>query len=187
MATALGFTHQGYLDVPVTKPATEFFDGRLIQKMSPLGRHVLLQAALTTRVWLWDASRHLGRAGPEWDYDLVLADGSVARVVPDVAYLSYERVPRDAPDAAQVPRVAPSVAFEILSPNDPNRPNVKRKMALYREAGANAIVIVDERTRSITLEEGQARRTYREGDVLEIAAMPGFRLDIAEYFCETEL
>ena len=187
MQMPIGFTPEGWLDVPVTKPATEYFDGRLVQKMSPLGGHARLQGAMVFFVTMWNRTGPYGRTGPEWDFDLVLPDESVARVVPDIAFLSYERIPRDQPQLAQVPRMAPTVAFEILSPNDPNRPNVQRKMALYRLAGTEAIVVIDERTRSITVEERQAKRTYREGDVLEIAAMPGFRLDVAEYFREAQV
>jgi len=185
MSATLGFTPEGYLDVPVTKPATEYFDGRLVQKMSPLGAHGRLQGAMTFFLMTWNRTGPFGWVAPEWDFDIVLHDGTVARVVPDVAYVPYERIPRDQPQLAQVPRMAPAVAVEILSPNDPNRPNVRRKLDLYRRAGST-VVIVDEATRSITVYDRSEERTYREGDVLEIAAMPGFRLDVAEYFAEAE-
>lgn len=187
MRATLGFTPEGYLDVPVTKPATEFFDGLLVQKMSPLGSHGCLQATMSLFVMLWNRQGPFGWIATEWDFDLVLPDDSLARVVPDVAYVSYQRIPRGQRQLAQVPRMAPTVAFEILSPNDPNRPNVERKLTLYREAGAEGVVVIDEHTRTVTVRDRIEERTYREGDVLEIAAMPGFKLDVAEYFREAQV
>ena len=39
-------------------------------------------------------------------------------MVPDVAYLSYARVPFEDSAAADIPRVAPDAVVEILSPGD---------------------------------------------------------------------
>src|SRR5580693_5503585 len=102
------------LVVPETKPATEFVDGQFVQKMSPFGLHARVQLALASSLRSWAMRDGRGRVGTEWDYDLTPPGGQPNRLVPDAAYLSYERVGFDEKDAAQVPVIAPDVAVEIL-------------------------------------------------------------------------
>jgi Uma2 family endonuclease len=165
--------------VPEAKPAIELIDGRLCQKVSPQYDHSRLQGLLNTVLTAWATGR--GRVGPEWDFYLDAARGEQNKLVPDVAYLSYERVPRENRAAAQQPQVAPDVAIEILSPGD-WRGQVERKTEIYLAAGTRLVIDVDPRQRSIVVHEATGSRTYYETDVFEHPAMPGFRLDLAELF-----
>src|SRR5579862_330801 len=103
------------LPIPETKPAMELIDGRLVQKMSPYGLHARVQAAIVSALHEWSDARGRGRVGTEWDYDLTPPGEKTNRLVPDVAYLSYDRVAYEDDDAAQVPTIAPNVAVEVLS------------------------------------------------------------------------
>jgi Uma2 family endonuclease len=47
--------------VPETKPATEFLDGRFVQKMSPFGLHGRAQLAVAGALRAWAGGR--GRKG----------------------------------------------------------------------------------------------------------------------------
>jgi Uma2 family endonuclease len=76
--------------LPETKPETEWVRGRALQKVSPQRDHSRLQGAMTMRLDRWAAGR--GEVGPEWRFR-VAPPGEVRRpVVPDVAYVSNERL-----------------------------------------------------------------------------------------------
>ena len=180
--SALKLTPEGWLDVPQTRPATEYIDGRLVQKMSPRPKHWLLAGQLVARVNAWCDATGLGRCGPEADFDLTLPDGGRVRVVPDVVYLSYADVSKKDLHPESVPQRPPTVAFEIVSPNDPNRPTVQRKLDAYKKAGAT-VVVIDDQARTVTLHAGaDQEKTFRENEILELGAMPNFRLDLSDYF-----
>src|SRR5271170_1338434 len=103
------------LPIPETKPATEFVDGRMVQKMSPYGLHARVQGVIAAALGAWSDEKGRGRVGTEWDFDLTPPGERVNRLVPDVAYVSYQRVSYEDEAGAQVPVVGPNVAVEILS------------------------------------------------------------------------
>lgn len=80
-----------------------------------------------------------------------------------------------------MPHVAPDIAVEILSPSD-WRSQVEHKTALYLDAGTKVVMEVDPTESTVTIHYGLGARVYREGDVMEQAALPGFRVDVAELF-----
>ena len=85
------------ISVPDTKPATEWVNGRALQKMSPQRKHARAQSIFASALHAWAASEGPGRVGTEWDFRLA-PPGEVRRpLVPDVAYLSYTRVPYEIP------------------------------------------------------------------------------------------
>jgi Uma2 family endonuclease len=165
--------------IPEAKPAFELIDERLVQKVSPRYSHARLQGVLHGLLSAWAESR--GRVGSEWRFYLDLPETARNSLVPDVAYLSYDRLSRDDLEAAQEPHVAPDVAVEIISPSD-WRGHVDRKTALYLAAGTAVVMEVDPEQRTVVLHDSHRRSTYREGDILEHAALPGFRLDVTQLF-----
>ena len=167
------------ITIPEAKPAFEFIDERLVQKVSPRYSHARLQYNLAYLIGVW--ARDRGRVGTEWRFHLDLPEPGRNSLVPDVAYLSYERLPREARAAAEEPHVAPDLAVEILSPSD-WRSQVERKTELYIAAGTDVVMEVDPRHRTIAIHDRSGDRSFGEGDVLEHAALPGFRLAVAELF-----
>ena len=102
--------------LPETKPETEWVRGRALQKMSPKRDHSRLQGALYSALTRWAEGR--GEVGPEWRFR-VAPPGEVRRpLVPDVAYVSNERLRPLSYEELQLPPLAPDVAVEILSPGD---------------------------------------------------------------------
>ncbi len=81
-----------------TKPATEWILGRPVQKVSPRYTHACLQAAIVA--WLRTWARGRGRVGTEWRVWLTPGDEPERYLVPDVMYISYDRLPREAEEAA---------------------------------------------------------------------------------------
>jgi Uma2 family endonuclease len=142
------------LEIPDVKPAIELYRGQRRQKVNPQFTHAMLQGRLGTIVGAWANGR--GRVGTEWRF-YFLEDG-VARsssLVPDVAYVSFERVPYEAESEAEQPLGAPDLAIEILSAGD--RPgHVREKIELYRAYGTPCIVIVDPKRKAIDVYDSGA-------------------------------
>ena len=84
-------TLEEFLKLPEKKPALEFEDGVVTQKVAPKGRHSALQFDLAERFNHFARPLRLARAFPE----LRTTFGGVSRV-PDVAVYRWERIPRDA-------------------------------------------------------------------------------------------
>jgi Uma2 family endonuclease len=168
------------LDIPETKPATEF-DGRLVQKMSSFGLHARVQLAVASALRSWANERGLGRVGTAWDFDLTPPAGRTHRLVPDAAFLSYERVGFDDERAAQVPQVAPNVAVEILSQGQTFE-NSQRRVEIYLSAGADLVVLIDPRSEEAWLADARGSRHIDGEAAIEHAAVPGFWLSLRECF-----
>ncbi len=168
--------------LPETKPETEWVRGRALQKVSPTYDHARLQALLVIAFTAWADDGNLGRVGTEWRFRVAPPNAVVRPLVPDVAFVSYQTLPAGAPrDAVQVPLGAPTVAVEVLSPDD-RRGDVEHKIATYLSAGAAAVVIVDGRREIVTVHDRHGSRGLTRGDILVHEALPGFALDVSELF-----
>ena len=81
---------------------------------------------------------------------------------------------------------APDIVIEVLSPSN-NKKELKNKYEVYEEAGVKEywIVMPYERTMLIyTLVEGkyQPSKLLAAGDIVKSLILPGFTLDLAEFF-----
>jgi Uma2 family endonuclease len=165
------------LPIPETKPATEFIDGRLVQKMSPYGLHARVQGAIVTALTIWSKERGRGRVGTEWDFDLTPPGDATHRLVPDVAYVSYERIGFDDDLAAQVPTVAPNVAVEILSTGQTLQ-NSRRRIDILIACGAQLVVLIDPREQVAWLVDPLGTRPVAREETIEHPALPEFSLPL---------
>src|ERR1700694_3000386 len=168
--------------LPETKPETEWVRGRALQKVSATYDHAALQARLVIAFTAWVDEGERGRVGPEWRFRVAPPGEVVRPLVPDIGYLSYDALPADTPhDAVQVPLAAPTVAVEILSPDD--RPaDVEDKIATYLRGGTGAVIVVDPRGETFTVHDRRGVRVLGKGDTLTHPALPGFRLDVGGLF-----
>jgi len=169
--------------LPETKPETEWVRGRALQKVSPTYRHSALQTLFVIALHAWAEGR--GRVGTEWHFRIAPPGEVIRPLVPDVSYLSYERLPSDADDAAQRPLGAPDVAVEILSPGDRMR-DVRDKIETYLRAGTDCVIVVDPKTETIRAESSDGVTTYAIGQTFSHAALPGFLLDVGAYFARAK-
>ncbi len=102
-----------FLKWPETKPASEFIDGQIIQKPMPQGKHSTIQSDLGGDINRVLKPQRIARAYPE----LRCTFGGRS-TVPDLAVLSWERIPRDENgEVANVFAIAPDWTIEILSPD----------------------------------------------------------------------
>jgi len=162
------------------KPYIEVLDGERLSPMSPYFVHGELAVELAVQVRRWAKGR--GAVGAEVRFYFDRGDGTWSSLLPDVSYMSFERLPRSMDDRFQRPRIAPDIAIEILSPED--RPaRVKRKVETYIEYGATLVVVLDPRMRRVavhrrdgTVEEREARGSW------PVAPFDGLVLDWDEAY-----
>ncbi|HUQ90107.1 MAG TPA: Uma2 family endonuclease [Bryobacteraceae bacterium] len=102
---------------------------------------------------------------------------------PDVSFLRADRVAGTGGD--DYPQGAPELAVEIMSPSESAK-TVKRKVAAYFEAGAQAVVLVFPKTRTVRLLLSDDRViNFRETDTLTIPSLlPGWELPVAQIFAD---
>lgn len=168
--------------LPETKPETEWVGGRARQKLSPTYSHARLQLLVAMALEEWAAAGEHGRVGTEWRFRVAPPGRIVRPLVPDVAFLSYAALPRDASrDVVDVPLGAPTVAVEILSPDD-RRKLLDAKTAVYLAAGTALVVEVDPAGPRIVLHDACGTRALAPGDVLRHPALRGFALDVGALF-----
>ncbi|WP_008309753.1 Uma2 family endonuclease [Leptolyngbya sp. PCC 6406] len=110
-------TLQDFLQLPETKPASEYINGEITQKPMPKGRHSRLQGKLCSTINQVAEDAKRAYAFPE----LRCTFGGRS-IVPDIAVFQWERIPftptGDIPDNFDLP---PDWTIEILSPEQ--RPN----------------------------------------------------------------
>ncbi|MBE9028772.1 Uma2 family endonuclease [filamentous cyanobacterium LEGE 11480] len=101
-----------FLDLPETKPASEYVDGAIIQKPMPKGKHSRLQGRLTSNVNNTLEAPKIAISFPE----LRCTFGGRS-TVPDIAVFTWDRIPQDETgDIANTFDAAPDWTIEILSP-----------------------------------------------------------------------
>ncbi|MGH7748028.1 MAG: Uma2 family endonuclease [Candidatus Dormibacteria bacterium] len=169
--------------LPETKPETEWVRGRALQKVSPKRRHARLQGALFLVLARWAAER--GEIGIEWRFRLQPA-GEVRRpLVPDLSFVTFERLQGLVGEDLEAPPIAPDVAIEILSPGD-RRADVTHKIGVYLACGTALVLVVDPRDRSVVLHDARGHRRLVDGDTIEHAMLPEFTLGVTELFVAIE-
>ncbi len=165
--------------LPETKPETEWVRGRPLQKVSPQRDHARLQGALTIQLARWAEGR--GETGPEWRFRVAPPGEARRPLVPDVSYVSNERL-RPLSDAEiQIPPLAPDVAVEILSPAD-RRIDIDDKISVYLRAGSSLVVVVDPRRRVVELHDRAGVAQLDESQTIEHRALPGFSYPVCDLF-----
>ena len=106
-------TLDDFLQLPETKPASEYIDGQIIQKPMPQGKHSVIQGELVPAINQSVKSKRIARAFPE----LRCTFGGRS-TVPDVSVFVWNRIPRDKNgEVANVFPLAPDWTIEILSPD----------------------------------------------------------------------
>lgn len=157
-------------------PQVEYIAGRAHPKVSPKRTHGIAQ--LAAAAVLKRCGKGTGSTATELRCHLT----SGTTLVPDVAYLSYDRLrPLSEPEREEPP-FAPDVVVEIRSPSDPDAV-VHEKTALYLRFGSLAVLNVDPWNRSVTVDgAGGTRSTFRTGDRVVVPEVAWLSFDAAELF-----
>ncbi len=106
---------------------------------------------------------------------------------PDVAFISWNRVPGGKVPTAPIPALAPDLAVEILSSSNTAR-EMERKRGEYFEAGVRLVWIIDPDTRTATVySTPDSPITLSTSDTLDGGeVLPGFSMSLAEFFAELD-
>jgi len=167
--------------LPDAKPALEWVNNRVLQKVSPKRKHALAQIRFARALDAWAEERGCGMAGTEWHFQ-VRPPGKISRtLVPDVAFLSYERMPIEEQEATEIPSVAPDVVVEVRSADD-RQEDIDEKVRVYLAAGTNVIFLVDPDEKNVIVMDAEGSRVVGDDGVLEHPTLPGFSLPVRTLF-----
>ncbi len=98
---------------------------------------------------------------------------------PDVAFYSYDRLPKGPLPPTYGPEV-PELIFEVLSPDD-RWPKVLGKISEYLTAGVEVVVVVDDERKQVRVFDALDTRTLGHEETLSALAMlPGFEATVRE-------
>ena len=131
-------TIEEFLQLPETEPASEFINGKIIQKPMPQGEHSQLQIDLCETINQIAKPQKIAKAFPE----LRCVFGGLA-IVPDITVFRWERIPR-LPSGRIANRfeIYPDWAIEILSP-DQNQTKVVKNILYCLDHGTQMGWLID--------------------------------------------
>jgi Uma2 family endonuclease len=156
--------------LPETEPETEWIGGRPVQKVSPTRSHSKLQAAFLRALEDWAGGR--GDVGAEWRFRASPPGEPVHPLVPDVVYLSYDRLRPLSRKDREYPPVAPEIVVEILSPDD-------RRKDVDAKRRARSIEVYDA--------DGRYERVDATVETYAPASVPDLRLPLRAMFAKLDV
>lgn len=171
---------QEFLDLPQSSDRYELVDGELKPKMSPTTPHSRAQKHLVRFLDDWCEETGAGEVNPEWTLTLE-RQGVDWAPVPDVAFISRERIPTDWDGEGPCPAI-PELAIEIISPGQ-SFGELTQKATDYLTAGVDRVWVVDTKAQSLTIFSQDALpQTLRAEEVISDSLLPGLVLPIIRLF-----
>jgi Uma2 family endonuclease len=138
------------------------------------------EGELYAQVRAWAKKTKLGRAFPATG-GFTLPDTAVKAA--DTSYFSNERLAGTESSEDAFPRLAPTVAFELMSPTDPLTTS-KANVVTYIGNGTDVGVLITKAAAVMILRPGSDWVTVTTPFVEIGPEMPGFELDVAEILNE---
>ncbi|MEA5514466.1 Uma2 family endonuclease [Nodularia sp. UHCC 0506] len=181
--TRTKLTLEEFLNLPEGDVNYEFIDGQSVPKVSPKFFHSTLQAALLVLIRLWCKGK--GRVGTEWAV-ILKRQGQDWVPVPDLTYISYERLPASWKRNEACPAI-PELVIEIISP-DQTIKGFEEKVKDYLAAGVSIVWVVDPEAISIRvfLPDGSSQ-VYTDNMLIVNTLLPGLKLTTKQVFEEADL
>ena len=170
-----------YLALPDDGRFTELVKGEVIDVPRPNFRHGVVCNKIGRLLGEYVAARGLGWVLNNDSGILTERDPDTLRGA-DVAFFSYQRVPKDDPPTGY-PEVAPELVFEVLSPSD-RWSDLSPKIDEYLRAGVVVVVVAEPDQRHVmTLEQDKSPRFYGPDDELALPQVfPDFRVTVRSLF-----
>ena len=158
----------------------ELVKGELISMAPAGGEHGAIGSRTCRRIGNFVEANDLGEVFNADTGFISSTDPDTVRC-PDVSFVRKERILADG-----IPKGfmhgAPDLAVEVISPSD-SYSEVAEKAAQLLEAGTQLVVLIDPRTRTVSLHyDGEIDR-LSEGDTLTLGdVLPGFECAVGELF-----
>ncbi|HUZ48367.1 MAG TPA: Uma2 family endonuclease [Candidatus Dormibacteraeota bacterium] len=158
------------------RPEVELLDGRKYPKVSPKRTHGMVQLAMAMILVRCVGDR--GDTATEWRCRLE----PQIEFVPDVAFVSFERLRPLSEAEREEPPFAPDVAVEIRSPSYRAEYGAQ-KTAAYLAHGSLLVLDIDPETRIVYAHaRGGAPRVFHEKQTFAHENMPSLHFEVAELF-----
>jgi Uma2 family endonuclease len=174
-------TAEDYLLLPDNGQPTELVQGRLVPMNMPMPRHGEICSTTVLIVGNFLDGHDLGRILCN-DSGVITNRGPDTVRGADVAYYSYDRVPKG-PLPMGYLSVAPEAVFEIRSPGD-RWSEILAKVAEYLKAGVLRVCVLDQQSETIRVysaDEPEERLTEDQQFTLP-GILPGFSVPVARFF-----
>lgn len=137
-------TLEEFLHLPETKPASEYIDGRIIQKPMPQGEHSVIQTELAPAINSILKPQKIARAFCE--LRCTFGDRSI---VPDISVFTWSRIPRqENGGVANIFPLPPDWTIEILSPNQ-SQTKVTKNILYCLKYGTQTGWLIDPEEKSV--------------------------------------
>ena len=173
-------TLQEFLAIPETKPASEYIDGKIIQKPMPKGKHSTIQTELSAAINVALKPQKTARAFSE----LRCTFGGRS-IVPDITIFTWDRIPRDSNgEIADSFQAAPDWTIEILSPNQ-SHSRVMKNILHCLDNGTELGWLIDPQEQSVFVYFPAQQPAFFEAanDVLPVPDFAkAFELTLGELF-----
>ncbi|MDJ0575541.1 MAG: Uma2 family endonuclease [Xenococcaceae cyanobacterium MO_234.B1] len=173
-------TLEEFLALPETKPASEYIDGKIIQKPMPKGKHSTIQTELSTAINVALKSQKIGRAFSE----LRCTFGG-SSTVSDVTVFTWDRITRDENgEIADAFKTAPNWTIEILSPDQSHTKVIKNILHCLHN-GTQMGWLIDPREKSVLVYFPKQQPAFFEvaTDILPVPNFAKtFQLTLGELF-----
>ena len=182
MATVLSktITLQEFLQMPETKPASEYIDGQIVQKTMPKGKHSALQTRLPTVLNGTLQSEQIA-----WAFTELRCTFGGRSIIPDVCVFTWPRIPCDDTGIiADNIETYPDWTVEILSP-DQSQTRVTKNILHCLQNGTQMgwLIDPDEQTVFVYLPPDQVKFFDRRDDTLPVPSFAtNVHLTVGELF-----
>jgi Uma2 family endonuclease len=172
------------ITLPEDKPAWEWINGRRVQKQYGDTSHAVSQGEFCGVLHEWAGDR--GMVGVEWSFRVTPPGERTRPLVPDVAYLSYERFLSLDREDRDLPPIAPEIVVEVLSPGD-LRHDIDEKIRVYLAFGVRLVLYVDPLNRTIDAYEADGSRVFGPLTTYTPTGFPDLTFDLETMFKELDV
>lgn len=169
---------EDFLAQPETKPASEYINGKIVQKPMPQAKHSRIQAKLIIAIENAIGNPPEAIAFPE----LRCRVGDRA-IVPDIVVLEYASIPRDAEgNLENIVNQAPDWTIEILSP-DQNVTRVINNILYCLTHGCRLGWLIDPEAKTMLIFQPNQQPIFVEDDEIMLVVptfLPDLKLTLAQ-------
>ena len=160
--------------MPETQPASEYLEGKVVQKPMLQGKHSVIQGELLPKINGVVKPQRIARAFPE----LRCTFGGRS-TVPDIAVFLWSRIPRDETgEVANTFLTAPDWTIEILSP-DQSHTKVTKNILHCLQHGAQLGWLIDPEEQTVFI--------YRPKQAIAVVNEPAQLIPVPSFANELKL